>query len=58
VHYNSDYVDDLNEELAEAKAENDLLRHRILDAELALNVWDKGHDSEYWLRHPTPMSRT
>jgi hypothetical protein len=33
------------------------LRQRILDAELALNVWDKGHNSEYWLRHPTPMSR-
>jgi hypothetical protein len=37
--------------------EIEVLRQRILDAELALNVWDKGHDSEYWLRHPTPISR-
>lgn len=28
------------------------LRAQIEDAEIALNVWDGAHDSEYWLRHP------
>lgn len=28
------------------------LREQIEDAELALNVWDPSHSSEYWLRHP------
>lgn len=29
-------------------------QQRIEDAELALNVWDETHSSEYWLRHPEP----
>lgn len=37
--------------LASAEAEVDRLRERIQDAELALNVWDQHHESEYWLRH-------
>jgi hypothetical protein len=47
--------------MAQLHAEKDMeisqLRERLQDAELALNVWDKNHDSEYWLRHPTPVSR-
>lgn len=30
------------------------LIERIQDCELALGVYDDGHSSEYWLRHPTP----
>lgn len=33
-----------------------LLRQRIEDAEIALNTWDNGRNSEYWLRHPSTIS--
>ena len=29
---------------------NNEMADRIVDAEIALNVWDKSHASEYWLR--------
>lgn len=36
-------------ELAANKIEE--LELKLIDAELALNVWDNNHNSEYWLRH-------
>lgn len=31
-------------------------RTRVLDAEIALSMWDPCQNSEYWLRHPERMS--
>lgn len=31
------------------------LKERVQDAEIALATWDNGRNSEYWLRHPTPI---
>jgi hypothetical protein len=31
------------------------LTERLQDCETGLETWDSGHESEYWLRHPTPF---
>ena len=36
----------------EAANEIERLQKQVEDAEIALNVWDHGQNSEYWLRHP------
>ena len=33
------------------------LRARVEDAELSLSVYDDGHSSEYWERHPEAMRK-
>jgi hypothetical protein len=55
----SDEIEQLKAEREEMKGNSLHLLHqldqlwlRIEDAEIALNICDVGHDSEYWLRYP------